>query len=41
MTELKDIVKFFDIKTGKIYDFKDIKKASEFTIPKVMLFNVF
>lgn len=29
MTHLKDIVKFFDVKTGTIYDFKDMKKALE------------
>lgn len=40
-TELKDIVKFFDTKTGRIYDFEDIKEAAELDNPKVMLFNVF
>lgn len=40
-TELKDIVKFFDPKSGKIFDFKDLEEALKIEDCQVMLFNVF
>lgn len=41
LTELKDVVKFFDPKSGQVIDFKDLKKASTLSNVKVILFNVF
>lgn len=41
MTLLKDIVKFFDVKSGKIYDFHQIEEAVQLNNPRVILFNVF